>query len=552
MDWNSLVRSNRRLSIFCQQGLIALVILVLMSLSISVGSVQAACTTGPGIERVSISAYGTQANGPSGTFPPAISNDGRYVAFVSAATNLVDADTNGVDDVFVRDRFLCTTLLVSRANSAEQGNQNSNAPSMSSDGRYIAFVSSSNNLVVGESTDFYDRVFMHDLQTGETTLVSVASDGTEANGSSGYPSVSGDGRYVAFVSYATNLVSDDTNNTADVFVHDTQTGTTVRASVASDGSQANDGANYVAPHLSSNGRYVVFTSIATNLVSSAPGAGDQVYKHDLQTGKTTEESLSSNGVPGNDDSFAPFVSDDGNQVLFSSYSNNLAGTDEYQFADIYLRDHPSDETTMLPLVPPGTARYGDLNLDGLSADGRMVLLWTYVWHLVSDDNDANGDVFVYYRYYHQTRRLSVPANGTTANNMSDNAGISPNGSFVAFQSLASNLVSGDTNQVSDVFLVEVNAPTVPIGAPALNYFTDQQATLTWNQTFRAIGYQVQVDTDTGFRSPMTLDKQVGADALFLQTPVLPYGTYYWRVRAQLGVNRWSAWSTVERFEVAPP
>ena len=204
--------------------------------------------------RVSLASDGTQGNGGSGY--PSISTDGRYVAFYSGASNLVSGDTNNKGDVFVHDQQSGQTERVSVASDGTQGIGDSLDPSISADGRYVAFSSWANNLVSGD-TNIKPDVFVYDRQSEQTTRVSVTSDGTQGNGYSERPSISADGRYVAFDSIASNLVSGDTGH-EDVFVHDLQSGQTERVSVASDGTQGNDDSWY--PSISADGRYVAFYS----------------------------------------------------------------------------------------------------------------------------------------------------------------------------------------------------------------------------------------------------------------------------------------------------
>ena len=192
--------------------------------------------TVPSIERVSVADDGTQGNDVSSVL--SISADGRYVAFTSNASNLVPGDTNGFGDIFVYDRQTDTIERVSVASDGTQGNDRSVAPSISADGRYVAFVSYASNLVPGDTNGASD-IFVYDRQTDTIERVSLAADGTEGDRASDSPSISADGRYVAFVSYASNLVSGDTNGETDVFVYDRQTDTIERVSVASDGTQAN-------------------------------------------------------------------------------------------------------------------------------------------------------------------------------------------------------------------------------------------------------------------------------------------------------------------------
>src|SRR5439155_1754636 len=219
-------------------------------------------------------------NGSSGllsfAFPPALSADGRFVAFVSFATNLVAGDTNGATDVFVHDRQTGTTERVSVASDGTQGNAASAGAALSADGRFVAFHSYATNLVAGDTNGATD-VFVHDRQTGTTERVSVSSGGTEGNGFSAAPALSADGRFVAFHNTATNLVAGDTNGKTDVFVHDRQTGTTERTSVASDATQGNGPSAGAA--LSADVGLVAFHGTATNLVAGDANGAYDVFVH---------------------------------------------------------------------------------------------------------------------------------------------------------------------------------------------------------------------------------------------------------------------------------
>src|SRR5437660_1328853 len=246
--------------------------------------------------RVSVASGGTE--GDDASLGSALSADGRFVAFDSAATDLVAGDTNGASDVFVHDRQTGTTERVSVASDGTQANNVSSYPALSADGRFVAFQSDATNLVAGDTNGATD-VFVHDRQTGATERVSVASGGgTQGNRNSGgffaFPALSADGRLVAFQSDATNLVARDTNGATDVFVHDRQTGTTERVSVASGGSQGNGFS--AGPVLSADGRFVAFHSTATNLVAGDTNGATDVFVHDRQTGTTERVSVASGGT----------------------------------------------------------------------------------------------------------------------------------------------------------------------------------------------------------------------------------------------------------------
>src|SRR5439155_1129649 len=211
-------------------------------------------------ERVSVSSAGAEANGTS--FAPAISADGRFVAFPSEATNLVPGDTNGATDVLVRDRRTGTTERVSVSSAGAEANGTSFTPAISADGRLVAFASEADDLVIGDTNQAFD-VFVHDGMTGTTERVSVDSTGAQANAASiehFCPALSADGRFVAFESDATNLVPVDTNAATDVFVRDRLTATTDRVSVDSTGAQANDRSDF--PAISADGSVVAFVSTA--------------------------------------------------------------------------------------------------------------------------------------------------------------------------------------------------------------------------------------------------------------------------------------------------
>src|SRR5688572_8957585 len=244
--------------------------------------------------RVSVDSSGAQGDGFSSF--SSTSADGRFVVFESSAPNLVPNDTNATNDIFRYDIQTGEMARVSFDSTGMQANGSSSVPSISADGRYITFESHATNLVSGDTNAFPD-VFVRDMQMGVTMRVSVDSNGMQANGRSytgTTPVISADGRYVTFHSSVTNLVPDDTNTQNDIFVHDIQTGNTTRASVDSNGAQSNGGSAY--PSISADGHYIAFISSATNLVSGDTNAQTDVFVHDTQTGSTILVSLDSNGM----------------------------------------------------------------------------------------------------------------------------------------------------------------------------------------------------------------------------------------------------------------
>jgi Tol biopolymer transport system component len=431
------------------------------------------------ITRVSVDSDGTQSDGFS--YYPSLSADGRYVAFVSDASNLVSGDTNGDSDVFVHDTQTGVTTRVSVDSNGMQAYDSypcswySDPPSLSADGRYVAFISLANNLVSGDTNGWSD-IFVHDMQTGATTRVSVDSSGGQGNDSSDSPSISADGHYVVFSSYANNLVSGDANKTSDIFIHDMQTGTTTLISVDSTGSQGNNSS--YDPSISADGRKVVFYSNADNLVSGdTNGTHTDIFVHDLQTGTTTRVSMDSSGVQGNEDSYYPSISADGRYVVFSSYASNLVSGDINERNDVFLHDLQMGTTTLVSMNSSGLQGNNYSYDPSISGDGRYVVFSSYANNLVSGDTNvaAKGivpddletrtftdttvagsgnfmDIFVHDMQTGNTARLSANSNGAQGNGQSEAPAISADGLYVTFFSYADNLVSDDTDSRSDVFI----------------------------------------------------------------------------------------------------
>jgi Tol biopolymer transport system component len=302
-----------------------------------------------------------------------------------------------------------------------------------------------------------EDVFVHDRLTGETVRVSVASDGTQGNDVSWQPSISADGRFVAFASRASNLVSGDTNGTWDVFVRDRLTGQTTRVSVASDGKEGN--AFSFLPLISADGRFVAFTSEASNLVPGDTNHHWDVFVHDRLTGQTTMVSVASDGTPGNGASGGTSISGDGRFVAFSSSASNLAPGDTNGVIDVFVHDRLTGQTTRVSVASDGTQ--GNASNDGgvLSGDGRFVVFFSASSNLAPGDTNAAMDVFLHDRQTGQTTRVSVASDGAQGNADSSGAAISADGRFVVFTSEASNLVPGDTNGTWDIFVAAAVEPT---------------------------------------------------------------------------------------------
>jgi Tol biopolymer transport system component len=341
-------------------------------------------------ERVSVSSSGVQGNFDS--YGPAISADGRFVAFESDATNLVPGDTNGVTDTFVRDRLTGTTERASVDSLGQQGDGSSYDLAISADGRYVAFHSFATNLVAGDTNATSD-VFVRDRQAATTERVSLDALGGESNSLSQDPSISADGRYVAFWSGAT-LVPADTNAWTDVYVRDRLLGTTQLVSVDSSG-DVGDGYSYF-PAISADGRYVAFWSGSTNLVSGDTNGFGDVFVHDRTTGETERASVDSLGSQGHGESgwVGIAISGDGRFVAFQSEAGDLVPGDANGRSDLFVRDRPSATTTLVSVDSRGIQANQNSYSCALSADGRFVAFWSFADDLVPGDTNASADVFL--------------------------------------------------------------------------------------------------------------------------------------------------------------
>ena len=407
-------------------------------------------------ERASVDSGGNQAIGPS--IRSAISADGRFVAFESSFSG------TGLQ-VFVRDRSTGSTTPMSVSSSGVAGNSYSVTASISADGRYVAFASQASNLVPGDGNDAQD-IFVHDRQTGSTLRASVDSAGVESDGYSTFPSISGDGRFVAFGSDATNLTSPPTSHIhPQVYVHDMVTGQTVLASVDGFGAPSQDSTKGV---ISADGRTVAFHSLGNHMMPGDTGfIGGQIYVRDLAAGVTTRVSVDSLGAPARslNGTYAPSISADGRFVAFQSTAANLAPGDDNSHLDVLVHDRLTATTTRVSVSSTGASGDADSGVPQLSADGRFVAFASRATNLVPGDDNGRDDAFVHDRLTGSTTRVSIRTDGVEASGapfgpfpttVTDS--ISADGRFVSFTSPHSNLVDGDTNGFPDIFVHDRAAP----------------------------------------------------------------------------------------------
>lgn len=314
----------------------------LMMVALSTSAALAQSTT-----RVSVDSAGVQGNQGSGN--PVCSSDGRYLAFHSNATNFAPADTNGEEDIFLHDRQTGRTNRISMSSAGAQGNDYSSDPQISADGNYVVFESRATNLVPGDTNHSPD-IFLHDPQRGLTIRINLNSAGVQANRGGSEPSISPDCRFVAFESASTNLVPGGSNG-EHIFVRDLQSGQTSQVSLNSAGVPASRSCYH--PTISADGRYVAFTSAAGNLVPGGTNHQYHVYVHDRLLGLTSRASVSSAGAEADGGSGDLSISADGRYVVFTSWATNLVPGDTNGVQDVFVHDRQTGLTSRISVDSAG-------------------------------------------------------------------------------------------------------------------------------------------------------------------------------------------------------
>ncbi|MFQ5399049.1 MAG: carboxypeptidase regulatory-like domain-containing protein [Anaerolineae bacterium] len=342
-----------------------------------------------------------------------------------------------------------STERVSVATDGSEANGPSDEPAISARGRYVAFSSQATNLIAGDNNGVAD-IFLRDRLARQTIRISIATGGAEANGASHSPAVSAFGRYVVFESDASNLVTGDTNGATDIFFRDRGTGETSRLSVGSGGAQANG--NSRLPTVSDDARYVVFESDASNLVTGDTNGVTDIFLYDRQTGQTTRVSVAADGTEADNTSFLPDISADGSHIAFISNAGNLVAGDTNGVFDIFIRNRQTGQVERVSVSSGGIEANGDSFFPSLSTDGSVVAFFSAADNLILGDLNGVWDVFVRDRQAGQTSRISVADDGTAADDNVFVPSISADGRYVAFFTGTDKLVPGDVNAAWDIFV----------------------------------------------------------------------------------------------------
>ncbi|HVM12031.1 MAG TPA: hypothetical protein VM638_06110 [Actinomycetota bacterium] len=399
------------------------------------------------VTRISLAADGSQSTGES--YHAVVSADGGSLTFTSYG-ELLPEDRSGHADVYVKDLRTNELELVSVTPGGIAGENHSRWPSISADGRIVAFESEADDLVPGDTNAVTD-VFVYDRGTGVVKRVSVTSDGAQVAAWSRRPEVSADGRHVVFYSESEELDPNDVSPYIDVFVHDLQTGKTELVSVSTHGTQSILPAS--GADISGDGNIVAFS--ARYPLADPPdvnGIYEDVFIRDRAAGTTERISDSALGLQGESHSIYPSLSDDGRYVAFQSLASTLISNDSNRFADIYVYDRVTERLERVSVGTHGQEGNHVAASGSISADGRYVVFVSGASNLsVEPDQNGVADVFVHDRLSGTTELLSRTPGGTTGDHISHQPSISGDGRIAAFISYASDLVPDDTNGVLDIF-----------------------------------------------------------------------------------------------------
>lgn len=411
--------------------------------------------------RASIATGGVEGNNAS--TKNSIDANGVYVTFASSASNLVSNDTNSAKDIFLHNRSTGATVIVSVGTGSTQANGDSDAPVISSDGKWVVFHSYATNLTADVDTNDSADVFRYNVTTGAINRVSNDTGAGNANGHNFNPVIDEDGDFIVFQTDATDLFASDTNAKSDIVMY--TVATTAIAQISKDsGGLATDG-NSMNPAVSADGKKIAYSSIATDIVASDTNSYSDIFYYDVTLGTTIRVSKANDGTQGNERSYFPAISANGRYVAFESDATNLlaSSADTNAVADVFVYDTTTNTISRVSVASGGTQSNGtsggsiDYPNISMSEDGTFVVFRSAATNLVSSDTNVFTDVFMYDRQSNVTVRVTQLLDGTQFNNVSYYPVITRTGTYVAFYSYASNVVTGDTNGVGDVFVYDKDA-----------------------------------------------------------------------------------------------
>ncbi|WP_455206035.1 PKD domain-containing protein [Kaarinaea lacus] len=412
------------------------------------------------MERISVNNFGVEAD--SNSINSDVSADGRFIVFNSLATNLVNDDSNQTWDIFRRDRLTGQTKRISISQAGEQANAASLESVINSDGRYIAFSSVASNLIDSDTNGAKD-VFLVDNDSGLVQRISVSADGIEADADSESPAISADGRYIVYVSAASNLVANELDSgVKQIYWRDRLSGDTRLISIGVDGGAGN--ADSLHPSISDDGQVVAFESAASNLVANDSNGYSDIFLYRIAEDSIARVNLSNKGEQANEVSVTPKVSGNGLFVVFASNANNLIDNDSNEFRDVFVVDVAENMIERINVNNNGEQTNGSVFASpALSGDGRFVVYYGAATNLVENDNNAAWDVFLYDRQHQRTELVSKNEMGDFGNGSSFEPTVTSDGHYVVFGSQANNFVADDNNGAWDIFLrvlVSSNQPPI--------------------------------------------------------------------------------------------
>lgn len=495
--------------------------------------------------RASVTTAGAQANDGVNGSHVEISNDGRFVAFTSESA-LVPDDTNGSDDVYVRDRFGSTTTRVSLTDADGQIGGPSQLCGMSRNGRYVAFLA----FGTGLTQSGYPQIYLRDRTARTTEIVSVSTSGdpADANGNeSGIfiddpCPVSDSGRYVAFVSEADNLAGGDANGTGpDVFRRDLLTDSTQRVSLSHVGLGGNGKSWW--PAMSADGTTVAFASSATNLVANDTNGDEDVFVRAVDAAQTTRVSVTSGGVQLNDPSTSPAITADGNQVAFLSSSPTLTVGDANGRDDVFIRNRSASTVVRASVGLDGGAIPANAVLPDIASDGSAVTWSMRIPTVVP--GDANTDDDVYHRVLSassaQVASATTAPGGGAGNGQSYEHALSGDGTKVAMISRASNLARNDTNGDADAYVRDLRLVITPFSSTTA-FIAQQYADFEGRSPTSAESTEWRARIINGERHPDELIDELARGATW-SSKRAPLARLYWafflRPPDTGGMNYWT-------------